>query len=350
MPRVATEAVVTAVVVNYRSGDDLDACLTALLQDRERLRRVVVVDNASGDASWEPAKRHAESDHRVELIRSKENLGLAGAVNLVLLEIDTQYLAVLNPDVTPSTGWLEPLVDHLEANPGDGVVCPLVLIESTGKVNSAGQHVHVTGLGFNRFLHRSPGDVPAQPHRVGGLHGAAFLIRTETLRRLGGWDASGFLYHEDVGLSWDVLLLGMGISCVPESRVEHDYHLTMYPEKLFLLERNRLTLLLTHLEISRLLFIVPALVLTEAMVWLLSLLRGPGFLAAKWHAYRQVWRRRDLIRRRRAEVRSRPVYEPAALHEATRWSYPLDQLGALGMERGESPRQPPGGLPVDLSG
>lgn len=338
---------VTAVIVNYRSGDDLDACLPALLEDRDHLARVVVVDNASGDDSSQPVEAHAKQDDRVELILSQVNLGLAGAVNLVLPTVDTPYLAVLNPDATPSPDWLPPLVSQLDDHPDHGVACPLVLIETTGRVNSAGQHVHVTGLGFNRYLHRDPSDVPAQPHPVGGLHGAAFLIRTELLRTLGGWDDTGFLYHEDVALSWDALLLGSEIICVPASRVEHDYHLSMYPEKLFLLERNRLGLLLTHLSMGRLLVISPALLLTEVMVWGLSLLRGPRFLSAKARAYRDLWRRRGLIRERRRMVRGRPVYDSSALRRAVRWAYPLDQVGILGVERGESTREPPGGLPVD---
>lgn len=344
-----TDGSVTAVVVNYRSGDDLEPCLTGLLEDEDLLARVVVVDNDSGDSSWEIAKRYADDDERVKVVLSPENLGLAGAVSRVLADVPTPYLAVLNPDVTPSTGWLQPLVATLDADPTAAVACPLVVIEELGRINSAGQHIHVTGLGFNRLLHSEPEDVGTATHRVCGLHGAAFVIRTDVLRTLGGWDDSGFLYHEDVALSWDVLLLGREIICVPASRVLHDYHLTMYPEKLFLLERNRIALLFSHLSAARLAVIFPALLVTEMMVWGLAIVRGWRFIKAKTRAYLAVWRRREHIRERKAVVRSRPVYEPRNLRRNVRWSYPLGQLGTLGSERGESSRQPPGGLPVEPS-
>ena len=337
---------VTAVVVNYRSGDDLDTCLTGLLEDEGPLARVVVIDNDSGDSSWEIARRSADEDERVKVVLSPENLGLAGAVNLVLPSVTTPYLAILNPDVTPSAGWLKPLVATLEATPDADVACPLVLIEATGRVNSAGQHIHVTGLGFNRLLHARPEEVDQVPHRVDGLHGAAFLIRTDVLRTLGGWDDSGFLYHEDVALSWDVLLLGQEIVCVPASRVRHDYQLTMYPEKLFLLERNRIALLLSHLSLARLAIIFPAMLLTELMVWSLTILRGWRFVKAKGRSYSGVWDLRRQIRQRREMIRSRPVYDPGSLRRNVSWTYPIDQLGILGTERGESERQPHGGLPV----
>jgi GT2 family glycosyltransferase len=339
------ESRVTAVIVNYRSGDDLALCLPGVLAGGDSLSRVVVFDNASGDDSVTHAETVARTDERVEIIHSSVNLGLAGAVNEVLPTVTTEYLAVLNPDSTPLEGWLSPMVDYLDGDPATGVACPLVLMEGSREVNSAGQHVHVTGLGFNRLLHARPETVPRAPHPVGGLHGVAFLVRTDLLRSLGGWDSTGFLYHEDVALSWDLLLDGYDIVCVPEARVLHDYHLTMYPEKLYLLERNRWALLLSHIRWSRLALLTPALILTELMVWGLALVRGRGFIGAKTSAYAWVRDHRREIGEWRRKVFARPTYDAARLRSATRWSYPLLQLGLLGGERGESTRRPPGGLP-----
>ncbi|MGB7860268.1 MAG: glycosyltransferase family 2 protein [Acidimicrobiia bacterium] len=337
---------VTAIVVNYRSGEDLANCLDGLLADPENLEKVMVVDNASGDESWEPAEKAARDDNRVRLIMSDVNLGLAAAVNLVLDDVTTPYLTILNPDVRPENGWLSPLVTRLDTSPDTAVVCPLVLMEGGGEVNSAGQHVHVTGLGFNRHLHAKPRSLTSAAQDVGGLHGAAFMIRTDVLKDLGGWDTTGFLYHEDVALSWDILLAGKRIEFVPQSRVEHDYHLTMYPDKLYLLERNRWALLLSHLRARRLVLISPALVLTELMVWALCLLRGRSFLRAKWRTFSWLLAERHAIRNWRHTVFTRPTYDADALARHTSWSYPMRQLGILGGERGSSSRVPPGGLKV----
>lgn len=337
---------VTVVIVNYRSGDDLSRCLPGVLEAGSLLDRVVVFDNASGDESWREAEHFAKSDNRVEIIESTTNLGLAGAVNQILPTLTTEYLAILNPDSTPMQGWLDPLVAALNENGNAGAACPLILMEENGEVNSAGQHVHVTGLGFNRFLHARPGDVGIESHLVGGIHGSAFVVRTEMLRGLGGWDSTGFLYHEDVALSWDLALSGYDIICVPSSRVLHDYHLTMYPEKLYLLERNRWALLLSHLRAGRLLKIAPALILTELMVWGLSLIRGGRFIRAKLRSYRWIMEHRDEIAGWRQRVFSRGKYDTRRLRRHTRWTYPVNQIGILGRERGESSRQPPGGLPV----
>jgi hypothetical protein len=338
---------VSAVVVNYRSGEHLDTCLRALLaEDDGLLARVVVVDNSPGDPSYRAAERAASADPRVTLVRAVENLGLAGGVNLALDHVETRYLAVLNPDVTVRPGWLSPLVEALDSDGEAAAACPLIVIEGSGRINSAGQQVHVTGLGFNHLLGRPPEAAGQRPHTVGGLHGAAFLIRTDTLRRLGGWDTTGFLYHEDVALSWDLLLSGHDMLVVPTSMVDHDYHLTMYPEKLHLLERNRWALLLSHLRWFRLILLVPGLVVVEVLVWGLCLLRGPRFLAAKASSYRWLARNRRPIRNWRQQVMSRPRYDESALRQMTVWSIPLGQMVGLGRERGASARVPPGGLPT----
>jgi len=335
---------VTAIVVNYNSGPDLACCITQLLKDTDHLHRLVVCDNASADDSWQAAAQ--SDDPRVELIRSDLNLGLAAAVNVVLPEIATPYIAILNPDVVVGDTWLEPLVVKLQDDPAAAVACPLVMLAGSGRINSAGQHLHLTGLGFNRCQDETVEQVTQvlqQNHPV-GLHGAAFLIRRESLISIGGWNETGFLYQEDVALSWDILLLGMNIELVPDSVVVHDYFLTMYPEKLFLLERNRWALVLSHLQFRWILLISPLLLVTELMTWGLAVLRGPSYMLAKWRGYLWVWKNRDAVISWKQAVFARPVYDLPNLRRSLGWSYPLKQIIGLGSERGVSKRIPPGGL------
>lgn len=337
---------VTAIVVSYNSGAHLGDCLEGLLDDRAGPGQVVVVDNASADNSLQIAEDFARRDKRVLVIPSEINMGLAGAVNLALDSALAEYLAILNPDVKPLPGWIPPLTAELARDPSIAVACPLVLMAEEGRVNSAGQHVHITGLGFNRHLGELPDEVESSPVDVGGLHGAAFAIRADALRSLGGWDTTGFLYQEDVALSWDILLSGGRIVFVPDSVVMHDYHLTMYPEKLYLLERNRWALLLSHLTAARLALISLPILVSELLVWGLAIIRGPKFVRAKWRATMWVIANRTAVWSWRRRVFSRPTYDSANLRRGVRWGYPSSQLFGLGSERGDSKRVPAGGLPV----
>ncbi|HSD24109.1 MAG TPA: glycosyltransferase, partial [Solirubrobacterales bacterium] len=191
---------VSVVVVNYNGADALGRCLDALIADADDASaEVLVVDNASSDGSDSIAEGAAEGYESVRLLRSPTNRGYAGAVNFALREARGAYVAVLNMDVVVTPGWLDPLISFLEAVPAAGAVCPLILLESDpGRINAAGQNVHPTGLGFNRWLDEPRERAGGEPFRVSGLHGAAFLIRRQLLEEIGGWNESGFLYHEDV--------------------------------------------------------------------------------------------------------------------------------------------------------
>ena len=298
-----------------------------------------MVDNASSDESAAIAERMADQHDSVRLIRSPTNRGYAGAVNLALPEARGEYLAVLNMDVVVSPGWLPPLVSFLEANPDAGVACPLILLESDpGRINAAGQNLNKTGLGFNRWLGKPRERAGEAPFEVTGLHGAAFLIRRELLERLGGWDEHGFLYFEDVELSWLLRIAGHEVWCVPASTVTHDYHLTMFPHKLFLLERNRWKMLLADLRWRTRLAISPLLAVSELMMWGYCLLRGPKFLRAKARSYGWVRANRTQIRARREQIDSVRRRSDWEVLRVLRWGYPLDQFLTLGRERGKSQR------------
>jgi GT2 family glycosyltransferase len=331
---------VSVIVVNYNGADALERCLRALLDDTDQVEtEILVVDNASSDGSAAIAERLAAEHDSLRLIRSDTNRGYPGAVNLALPEARGEHVAVLNMDVVVSDGWLEPLVAFLGSNPDTAAVCPLIVLESDPeRIIAAGQNIHPTALGFNRWLGKPREHAGTEPVRVSGLHGAAFMVRTELLERLGGWDDRGFLYHEDVELSWLLRLAGKDIHCVPASTVSHDYHLTMFPYKLFLLERNRWKMLLSNLRGRTRLALSPFLVVSELMMWGYCLLRGPGFLRAKWRSYGWLRANAEEIRHRRREVAPLRRTSDWAVLRRLHWAYPLDQFLTLGRERGESER------------
>ena len=331
---------VSVVVVNYNGGDDLERCLLSLgHQDPAPSAEVLVVDNGSVDGSRDLAEGVAAEFESMRVLSSLVNRGYAGAVNLALEEARGACVAVLNMDITVEPGWLGPLVGFLEANPDTGAVCPLILLDADpGRINAAGQDIHVTGLGFNRWLGQPRVRAGTHPLPVSGLHGGAFVIRREILDRLGGWDERGFLYAEDVQLSMLLQMIGADIHCIPASAVRHDYHLTMHPEKLFLLERNRGWTVLTDFRGRTRLALAPLFALTELMMWGYCMLRGPAFLRAKARTYRWLAAHRAELRERRRFVRSIRRRSDWQILRRLRWGYAWSQFVTLGRERGTRER------------
>lgn len=332
------DPVVSLVVVNFNGAASIERCIESLLETGGVPIELIVVDNASSDSSPDLLRHLAERHPAQRLIWSDRNLGYSGAVNCALPSCRGRYVAILNMDIVAEPGWLAPLVAHLDAHPEVGAACPLIALIDAQYINAIGQDLHVTGLGFNRGLGFPRSSVSGEPVRTAGIHGAAFVARRELLKDLGGMDENGFLYHEDVHLSWMIHLRRHEIDCVPAAVVRHDYVLSMHPEKLFLLERNRWRLLLAVLHPMTLLLLAPLLLATELMVWGFATLRGPAFLAAKARSYAAIVRGRAGIATARREVASLRRTGDADLLRCLQLGYAWRQFGALARER-DPPRR-----------
>ncbi len=329
---------VSIIIVNFNGGEKLAKCIAALAGTSDG-SEIVVIDNASTDGS---ADLPEPLSHRVRIIRNSENLGYAAALNQGARETGGEVLVFSNMDTLAEPGWLEPLVAQLRDCPDAGAVNPLVLLSDGMHVNAAGQNIHVTGLGFNRGLGSPLSRYGDRPFAVSGIQGAFFAMRRSVYEEIGGFDATGFLYHEDVNLSWLLRLAGYELYCVPASRVRHDYFLSMYAHKFHLLERNRVAMLLAYIKPSTRALLAPLLLLTEAFGWAYALLRRHGFPAAKWRSYRWVAAHRTDIRaRRQLAERLRQVGDLRLLRRF-RWAYDWSQFGILARERGQGRRRPTG--------
>jgi GT2 family glycosyltransferase len=336
---------VTVVVVGYNDRESLPTCVAALAAD-PAATRIVVVDNASSDGTASILSDLEATDSRVGTEHNTSNLGYAGAVDDVLGSIETSYVAVINADCVPSPGWLAPQIAYLDANPDYAATCPTLTMAGSDMVNAAGQEIHITGLGFNRMLHHRVAEVASNPQEVSGIQGTAFVVRRQVLVTMGGWYAGGFLYHEDVELSWTLRLMGYRIAYIPTPPVEHNYSLTMSPEKLYLLERNRWEMLLANTRWATRLLISPLLLWTELMMWTYCASRGFSMLAAKKRSYRSIGRRRGVIAKRRAVIaRLRRVPDRHVLR-ALHWNYTWDQLAFLGRRRSSRGRRGGREMPV----
>jgi GT2 family glycosyltransferase len=326
----------TVIVVNFNGGPNLARCLESLIATAPDAA-VVVVDNASTDGSADLPPHLAPA---VRLIRNPQNIGYAAALNQAAAEARTDLLVFSNMDTLFDPGWLEPLVAFLRDRTDAGAVNPLIVLADGDRVNAAGQDVHVTGLGFNRGLGEPIERYGTAPFEVAGIQGALFVMRRQVYQAIGGLDAGGFLYHEDVNVSWLLRLAGYRLYCVPASHVRHDYFLSMYAEKFHLLERNRVAMLLAYLRPVTIILLLPFLLLTESFAWGYALIRRHGFIGAKWRSYRWIIDHHSEISSRRTLAAQLRRVGDLALLRSLSWAYDWGQFRVLARERGRGRREP----------
>jgi GT2 family glycosyltransferase len=211
----------TSVTVSYESRSTIDLALSPFREACASGRHAcVVVDNDSADGT---ADHVARVHPYARLIRADGNLGFGRGCNLGATGCTTEFLLFLNPDARLLPQELAKLVAFMDAHPRAGVCAPSFENAAqlagmmTRPADVIAQAWGLPSHAERRFI--VPGSAPFQTSWVCG---AAFLIRTELFRTLGGFDPRFFLYFEETDLWCRCTQAGSEIWVVPDARCRHD--------------------------------------------------------------------------------------------------------------------------------
>lgn len=233
---MSTPALLSVIVVSWNTRDVLRDCLrsvdTWLAAGSYEL---LVVDNASQDGS--PEMVALEFPH-ARLLRQVHNLGFGAGANVGMAAARGDLFLLLNSDALLVDGSLGELAQALRALPEDiGLLGPRILLPD-GRLQASARRFPSLGrlLLSELWLHRCLSR-PAAAQRLLGhywdhahareadwLVGACLLLRRAVFARTGGFDASIFLYGEEVEWCWRVRAAGYRIVFRPEACVRHLNH------------------------------------------------------------------------------------------------------------------------------
>ncbi len=242
----------SVVVVHHRGADDLVACLGSVLAaDPPDALEVLVVDN---DAQDDGAARAAALDPRVRSVRLPRNLGFAAAASAGMRASRGDRVLLLNPDAVVDPGCLRRLLSAAEN--ADIVAARVLLRDDPSRLDNCGHRLYADGLNWCRGRGEAAAGAFKEPEDVLLFSGAAVLFRRDALARTGGFDPSYFGYGEDADLGLRAARMGLRCTYVPDAVVRHAVGGTFgaaSPLKVFLVERNRARVAMTHLPRRRLL-------------------------------------------------------------------------------------------------
>jgi GT2 family glycosyltransferase len=288
---------VTAVVLAYGPEPLLEDCVAAILASTGVVADVVLVDNGCTTS----AVADLEGRPGVTVLRPARNTGFAGGCNLGAGRATGDVLALVNGDAVVRPDALARLAAALE-DPTVGLASGSLRLHDRPEVmNSAGNPVHYLGLSWAGGL-GEPAAAHATVQEVASATGAALAVRRELWERLGGFWEEMFAYCEDAELSLRCWQQGLRVVYVPDAVVLHRYEFSRNPRKLYLLERNRLLLLLTLYERRTLLVLAPALLGLELAVLLVALRQG--WAREKARGWWWLLRHPSVVRRRRQWVQA----------------------------------------------
>ena len=196
----------TAVVLNFQTPDLTERSVRALIADGIPPERVVVVDNASGDASVERFERAFPESVVLAL---PDNGGFATGNNAGAARLPGSAYLFVNSDAFAEPGALSALAHRLETSQADLVVPRLLDEDRTLQPNvvprtSLAREL-VRGAGIGLVLRHPSWSTHwdhADARPVDCAIGAVLLIRHEAWIELGGFDERRFMYAEDLDLFW----------------------------------------------------------------------------------------------------------------------------------------------------
>jgi GT2 family glycosyltransferase len=265
----------SVVVVNWNSRDDLRACLQSLRAQTHRDLEIIVVDNGSHDGS---AGMVAAEFPEIALSRETENLGFAEACNRGIDKSHGVWVAMLNNDACADPKWAEALVEAIGHVPADcGMLQSLLLFQDRPTViNSTGIELTYSGGGRDRDGGKARSGVVPNADLFCVTAGAAAYRRSmlDAIKLPTGYfDRSHFMYYEDLDLGWRARLAGWSARYVPESVVLHRWHGSSERHGRAWLDTmsyiNRLRTLLKNASIAFLLRTMPRTVFeVTKLVWL----------------------------------------------------------------------------------
>lgn len=236
------EPTVLTVILNFRTPEmTLKATETAVREMDGVAGEIVVVDNASGDGSFEAIRaavkaRGWDEGGLVRVIASERNGGY-GAGNNVGIRAGLSdgsrpdYVYILNSDAFPDPGALRQLVTYLKAHPEAGFVgsyihgpdgephmtafrFPTVWSEFEGQARIG----PISRL-FRRYIVPLP--LPEETTAVDWLAGASVMMRRDVLDKVGLFDEAYFLYFDETDLCRRAAAGGWPTVYVRESSVTH---------------------------------------------------------------------------------------------------------------------------------
>jgi GT2 family glycosyltransferase len=292
----------SVLIVAFESRDDLAKTLPAVLPELGEGDELIVVENKPGDGSAEITRELAP---QAQIVRMGRNTGFAGGCNAGAEVANGDLLVILNPDAAPQPGFGEGIRRPWLEGRGWAAWQALVADGEGRCVNSAGNPIHFTGIVW-AGAHGQPLAAAPPAGEVPALSGACLAIPLTNWRRVGGFPAEFFMYHEDVDLSIRLRAGGSPVGIEPAAVVAHDYEFGANEEKWLWLERNRLAFLVRTYPGVLLALLAPALIATELALLAVSTRAGWGRQKLRANVQFLRWLPR-LLRERRGVQRQRTV-------------------------------------------
>ena len=224
---------VTGSIVTFNSISTIESALRTVREQTKGVPfHLYVIDNSSRDGTAALVK---SVDPQAEVLHIHWNVGFGAGHNLVLPRLQSKYHAVINPDIELREDAITKMARYMDEHPEVVLLSPRIVFPGTqqdqilGKRNPTLRYLAASRLRGGgppkevlseyAMLDRNPDE----PFEIENATGCFMFIRTEALRKVGGFDERYFLYFEDCDITRKLAKEGKTLY-FPGAVVDHVWH------------------------------------------------------------------------------------------------------------------------------
>mgnify|MGYP004461250579 FL=1 len=225
------------VIINYNTKA-LAEKLVANVKDYQSISKILIVDNASTDDSYQELKK-LEND-RIEVLQAEENKGFSAGMNIGAkraIELFSKCDIIFsNTDIIISSEETIEILQTALKMRRVAVASPVVFQENTisrgWKIPSAKEEIliNLPGIGKKfqkKYMFYDEAHYKGKYSYVEAVSGCFFMIKSEALKRVNYFDENVFLYYEENILGEKLRNSSYTLVICNEALIIHDHSVSI---------------------------------------------------------------------------------------------------------------------------
>lgn len=242
-------ATITIIVVSYNSAKTIGLCLDAIFNQTLTSDQVdiIIVDNDSTDETCQIIHEHRLP---LTLINLEKNIGFGQANNVALAQVNTPFVALVNPDCELYPDWLCNMLDFMQSDTKVAIAGSKLFFSDGIHLQHVGGNVHANGI----TSHKGDGERDIRQYESAQycdyVTGVAICCCREVIEEAGYFDPQYFLYYEETDLCYCVSAMGWNVKYCPTACAIHHEQASfghrLSHRYLFLYHSSRLKFIAKH--------------------------------------------------------------------------------------------------------
>lgn len=224
-------------IVAYNNYEDIKEAIKSMEKytSTELKKKVYIIDNGVSISSTDDINKFVafvDGFDDVEYIDTKKNLGFGKGHNFILDKIESEYHAIVNPDIIFCEDAFSKIVKWMDENLQIGMTIPDIIDEEGKRQEVYRRELTVFDM-FNRMFLKSAFKKRAKKHVMQDMdyskpfqvpfgQGSFLVIRSELFKKINGFDDNFFMYVEDADLCKRVNQVSK-LMYYPEVKVIHKW-------------------------------------------------------------------------------------------------------------------------------